>query len=565
MNIGQIKIWRDQYADLLKNAADAAASRLPFLPYSDELSSYSEEDIAEGGRQFNRLLNSPFVFDRETELRSPGTWIGSEVSPYGFPLGITYRKGDFSELVRRGRRATKQWERIGPELRAAVLCEALDRLHRATFLFAHVGMHTSGHGFFMGFHANAIHAQARALESISAIWSIQRQLNKDVSTQFVVGDGPVQTIVRSFRTKPVGLSVVYAGRVVPTWGAYPAIFASLAAGCATVVIPHDNAVLPIALTIRIIKSVCQDVGLSRDIVSAFVADDDRQKREAALHPSVKVIDYMGKSEFGEWLLQHALRAKVFIQSSSFTPVFVHSTKDYNGLVSNLAFGLCSYSGQLCTSPQTIYVMGDGIVTDEEIVPIARFKRDLVDKLNELLNQPERARELLGALVDPESGDNIRRLSSGEYGEVLRYSEVVPDADYPKARVATPLVLDVKMIGDDKASAHRSEISGPVSFILEMKNIDEVIYDLRKAAVHHGYLGVALFTIERGVERAFGNLAAEVGALLTVNFTKNFYISQYAIFSDLHGSGANPSSNVIYGSPAYFYERLRLTEVRKILV
>ncbi|MDE1473191.1 aldehyde dehydrogenase family protein [Xenorhabdus bovienii] len=563
MNFRQLKIWRDQHAPLLEQAVAAITARLPFAPFSDELTSYDKTLIEQGEQQFMNILGSRFQVGEHKRADQTRKWVGGEISPYGFPLGITYRAEDFKELAKRANHAMKEWERLSVSFRAAVLCEAISKIHDKTFLFSHIGMHTSGHGFFMGFHANAIHAQARALESVANVYQIEKGLDKELHSEFVIGDGPPQRIQSSFRSKPLGLSLVYSGQVVPTWGAYPAIFASLAAGCPVITIPHSNAVLPIALTVRIIKSVCTEAGISQDIVNIFCSDDEKDYRAAALHPSVKIIDYMGKSEFGDWLRQHAWHARVLTQQSSYTPIFVHSTVDYDGMIENLAFGLCSYSAQLCTSPQNIYVLREGIRIPGGNITVEKFQSDLVAEIDMLIQKIKPSRELLGAIADVASVQNIHRFTEGKFGRVLRSSKTIIDPDFEAARIMTPLVLTVRSPPDACFDTYAREITGPVSFVIDKDDFKNVVKELRNLSHKFGLLGVGLYTTDAKIENAMKHIAADIGALLSINFCQNYYISQCAVFTDIHGGSINPSSNVTYGAPLFYHSRLRLTESRKI--
>ena len=45
-------------------------------------------------------------------------------------------------------------------------------------------------------------------------------------------------------------------------------------------------------------------------------------------------------------------------------MIVHSTDDYKGMLSNLAFSLSLYSGQMCTTPQNLLIPREGILTDQ---------------------------------------------------------------------------------------------------------------------------------------------------------------------------------------------------------
>ncbi|EHD22120.1 dehydrogenase [Brenneria sp. EniD312] len=564
MNIKKINIWRTRHANLLEKAVTAVNSREPFNPFPDDLSFYDKSSIQKGEIQFRQLLGSRFEMEHREKWILNDKRISPEISPYGFPLRISYFVDDFDKLVKKSNHAMKKWEKISINARAAIMCEAITRIHNATFLFSNIGMHTSGHSFFMGFHANAIHAQARALESVANIYNIERGLHKELYSNISIANGVQQHIQRTFKPYPIGLSLIYSGQLVPTWGAYPAIFASLTAGCPVIIIPHSNAILPIALTVRIIKSVFIEAGIPHDIISLFCSENEDAYQAAAIHRSVKLIDYMGGAFFGNWLKQHTLQARVMSQQNAYTSVFVHSVNNYKGMIENLAFGLCSYSAQLCTSPQNIYVLESGIFTPDRIVTPKDFQRDLVKKINYLIKKHPKPRELLGAIASEKTINNIELYSNNNFGQVILHSKRIEDPDFSGARITTPLVISVTSSSEDIRDNYAKEISGPISFIIMKDNLKNVIEELRYSAKNFGILGVGLYTIDDKVENAMRHVSSEIGALLSINFCNNYYISQCSIFTDIHGSACNPSSNIIYGTPDFYNYRLRLTESRKVL-
>ncbi|WP_028634613.1 aldehyde dehydrogenase family protein [Pseudomonas parafulva] len=564
MNSRKLKAWQAQHAAMLHQALEATRTRKPYQPYSDEMVDYDNAQVEQGAYRFKRLLGAPLHIEPQPQCRSQEHWAGSERSPYGFDLGISYRVEDFQVLACKADKAIRKWRQLEVEQRSALLCEVVNRLHADTFLFAHVGMHTSGHGLFMGFHANAVHAQARALESVAGVLAVSRELTCQFEAPMAVGQGQQQALSREFATMPTGLSLIFAGQVVPTWGAYPGLFASLAAGCAAIVVPHGNAVLPIALTIKTIKAVCAQVGVPQDIVNLFYSDELSAYRQAALHPDVRLIDYMGGTEFGCWLRQHAWQARVMTQQSAQTAVFLHSTGDYDGMLENLAFGLCSYSAQLCTSPQTLYVLPEGILLEDGVVTVEQFERDLVARIEQVLGRYSSLRDLLGAMLVPTSLSEIRACEAARFARVLRHAEEVRDPDYPQARIVTPSLIAVRQGFASSVKHYAQEIRGPVSFVIQKPDLRCLLAELREVGQHHGTLGLGLYTLDSRVEHALRNISQEMGALLSINFSKNFYISQCAVFSDIHGGSTGAAANITYGSPAFYHARLRVTEQRKLL-
>lgn len=564
MNVRKLKAWREQHGPMLAQAVDAVRTRQLFSPFSDELTDYDTALIEQGKKKFNGLLGMPFNVEPGVDNGAGAKRSGAERSPYGFDLGIRYRAENFDALVGRAEDAMHKWQQLEVGLRCALLCEVITRLHADSFLFAHVGMYTSGYGLLMGFHASAIHAQARALESVANVFDISQALTHQVASERVVGQGSEQRMLRDFRTMPAGLSLVYGGQVLPTWGVYPGLFASLAAGCPVVVIPHANAVLPMALTVRAIKAACVQAGVPPDIINLFHSDNLADYRSAALHGSVRLIDYMGGAEFGRWLRQHAWRARVMTQQSAQTSVFVHSTADYAGMIENLAFSLCLYSAQLCTSVQNLYVLPEGIAVPGGRVSTEQFQRDLVERVEQVLQRFSPKRELLGALLDSNSLAQIRACENAHFAKVLRRAEVLSDPDFPNACIVTPSLIAVQPGFASSVEHYAREIRGPVSFIIQKQDLREVIAELRSVGQDYGVLGLGLYTTDEGVEHAMTSVAAQIGALLSMNFCQNFYMSQCSVFTDIHGGAIGPATDITYGAPAFYHTRLRMTEQRKIL-
>ena len=86
----------ERHAATLERALAAIAERGYWSPYSESASPkvYGEGAAEAGKAAFDALLGKPFALDQ------PGTvgTVGREVSPFGFPLGITYPKADLDAL-----------------------------------------------------------------------------------------------------------------------------------------------------------------------------------------------------------------------------------------------------------------------------------------------------------------------------------------------------------------------------------------------------------------------------------------------------------------------------------
>src|SRR5512132_4067148 len=103
----------EKHRGTLDRALQAIAERGYWTPYPESPSprNYGEGAIEAGKAAFEALLNKPF------ELDQPGTVgrVGTERSPYGLALGITYPKVDLDRLFPAIAEAGNAWRKAGPE------------------------------------------------------------------------------------------------------------------------------------------------------------------------------------------------------------------------------------------------------------------------------------------------------------------------------------------------------------------------------------------------------------------------------------------------------------------
>ena len=99
------------------------------------------ETAAEAGRAaFEARLGRPFAL---TGSRAPGR-LGTEASPYGFPLAITYPATTPAAWLDAAERSAAALARADIETRVGAALEALVALNAQSFEMAHAVMHTTG-------------------------------------------------------------------------------------------------------------------------------------------------------------------------------------------------------------------------------------------------------------------------------------------------------------------------------------------------------------------------------------------------------------------------------------
>ncbi|MFF8948138.1 phenylacetic acid degradation protein PaaN [Streptomyces sp. NPDC014940] len=549
----------------LDQALEAIRTRAYWSPHPEHPKAYGELgslDAAAGKAAFDAVLGT------RLDLGQPGTddWVGGEVSPYGIELGVTYPHADLDVLLPAMRAGQRAWRDAGAETRAVVCLEILKRISDRTHEFAHAVMHTSGQAFLMAFQAGGPHAQDRGLEAVAYAYVEQVRTPDTAEWTKPQGKRDPLALTKRFTPVPRGIGLVIGCNTFPTWNGFPGLFASLATGNAVLVKPHPRAVLPLALTVRIAREVLAQAGFDPNLVAlAAERPGEGIAKTLATRPEIRIIDYTGSTSFGDWLEANARQAQVYTEKAGVNTVVVESTDDYKGMLSNLAFSLSLYSGQMCTTPQNLLIPREGIRTDEGHRTFDEVTADLARAVDALLGDDARANALLGAIVNPDV--KARLEAAAGLGEVALASREVANPDFPGAVVRTPVI--VKLDGarkywertDDEAP-YMSECFGPVSFAVAVDSVADAVELLRRTVREKGAMTVGAYTTDPEAERAIEEVCLEEAAQLSLNLTGGVYVNQTAAFSDFHGSGGNPAANAALTDGAFVASRFRVVEVRR---
>ena len=545
----------ERHRATIERAVEAIATRGFWTPYPESPSPkvYGEGTAEAGKAAFDKLANRRFPLTQPSTIGQ----VGGERSPYGIGLGITYPKPDVDGLMSAVEAAEAEWRKAGPQAWVGVSLEILDRINKASFEIAHAVMHTTGQAFVMAFQAGGPHAQDRGLEAVAYAWDQMRRVPAQAAWEKPQGKGEPVRMEKRFRIVPRGVALVTGCSTFPTWNGYPALFASLATGNAVIVKPHPNAILPLAITVRIARDVLRDAGFDPNVVTlvAHEAGDDIAQ-SLALRPEIKIVDFTGSTANGRWLEEHARQAQVYTEKAGVNQVIVDSAADFAGLVRNLAFSLSLYAGQMCTAPQNIYVPKGGIDTAEGHLSFDAVAAALAQGVERLLADDVRAVEVLGAVVNDAV---LRRLEAARsLGDIALDTRAITHAQFPDAVIRTPLVVKLKR--GDRAT-YLNEWFGPIAFVIATDSTDDSLAIARDAVVGHGALTMSVYsTRDEVIERAI-DIAEDVGVALSINLTGGVFVNQSAAFSDFHGTGANPAANAALTDAAYVANRFRVVQHR----
>jgi phenylacetic acid degradation protein paaN len=545
-----------KHAETLQRAVRAIAERTYWSAYPESPSPkvYGETAAADGATAFQAYLGRDFPLDQ------PGTTdrVATESSPFGVPLNVRYPHPDIDMLLAAAQAALPGWREAGPQARAGVCLEILARLHANVFELANAVQFTTGQAFVMAFQAGGTHALDRALEAVAYAYAEQTRTPASAMWEKPAGKGEPLRMSKTFHVVPRGVALVIGCNTFPTWNSYPGLFASLATGNPVVIKPHPRAVLPLAITVKYAREVLAEAGFDANLVTlAAEAPGEALASSLAIRPEVRLVDFTGSTQFGEWLEDNARQAAVFTEKAGVNAVIIDSTVDFAGMCRNVGFSLSLYSGQMCTTPQNVFVPAGGIGTDQGHKSLDEVAAGIADAVRALTTDPKRAVELTGAIVN--DGVLHRLESARELGEVVLDSQPLRHPAFDEAVVRTPLIVKLDAGSTD---AYRSEWFGPISFVIPTESTAESLELFRQTVAARGALTASVYSTDEKVLDAADDAAVETGVHLSCNLTGGVFVNQSAAFSDFHATGANAAANAALTDAAYVASRFRVVQSRR---
>ncbi|MCB1247230.1 MAG: phenylacetic acid degradation protein PaaN [Acidimicrobiia bacterium] len=538
--------------DQLDRALQAIQDRTYWSAYPEHPKAYGEEAPAAGETAFRALLDSPF----DTGQTADGYVAVEESSPFGIDLGITYPATSVEAVMDAAQRAGVAWGRLSPRARAETCVAILDALAADGFTMGHAVMHTTGQSFLMAFQAGGPHALDRGLEAVAYALAEQQRLPEPVRWEKPQGSRPPLVIDKRWIVRPRGVAVTIGVSTFPTWNGYPGIFASLATGNPVVIKPHQATVLPLALFVRTAREVLAARGQDPDVVQMMVDPvGERIAKELVTHPAVRIVDYTGGSAFGEWLETNLPGVEVYTEKAGVNSVILDSAADLASVFRNLSVSMTMYSGQMCTTPQNLFISADGVRTEDGIVPYDEVVAGFVGAVEGLLGDDTRAAGILGAVKGTDTVDRLDAAAST--GTVLSASRTVENAEFPDAVVRTPIIVEV----DEGTDAYQHEMFGPVIYVVKTASRQASIDRARDAAVERGAITWLAYATDPDAIDRIVDAAVDAGVGVAFNLTGGLFVNQSAAFSDFHVTGANPAGNASLTDPAFVANRFRVVGIR----
>ncbi len=542
----------DAHRETIDRAVEAISSRTYWSAFPEHPKAYGEEAPGAGQEAFDAMLGHPFTLDQSNY----GYGAVAESSPYGLELGIEYPSTTVDATIEDAVAAMRTWGRATAATRAGVCLEILDRLSKDSFTMAHAVMHTTGQSFLMAFQAGGPHALDRALEAIAYAYHEQTRIPAPLTWEKPQGQRDPLVIDKRWIIRPRGVAVTIGVSTFPTWNGYPGVFASLAAGNPVIVKPHPGTILPFAILVRTARAVMTDAGFDPDVIQLLVDTPEAPiAKDLVMRPEVGIVDYTGGSTFGRWLEENATHADVYTEKAGVNSVILDSVHDLPAVLRNLSVSMTMYSGQMCTTPQNLFIPESGVKVGDDVVPYDQVVTAFVAAVDGLLGDDARAAGVLGAIKGEATLERLGKASSS--GRILSPSRVVANDEFPAAVVRTPVIIEV----DASDEAHSHEMFGPIIYIVRADSTQDAIAAARSAAIESGAITWLAYTTDDAVMEEIIDAAVDGGVSVAFNLTGGLFVNQSAAFSDFHVTGANPAGNASLADSAFVAKRFRVVGVR----
>ncbi|MDO4775939.1 MAG: phenylacetic acid degradation protein PaaN [Cardiobacteriaceae bacterium] len=556
-------LFSDAHKTRLDKARQVIKSRENWAAFAEVPSEkiYGEGSKARGEKAFHALLDKPFAF---AVAQDGAEYVaGERISPYGLALNLSYPKLAAATLLDRAEKAQKSWRKTDVETRLAICSIMLDRLAEQSFLMANAVMHTTGQPFVMSFQAGAPHALDRALEALAYAADAMQASASAATWQKVTGKNKegqnvTVTLDKTFRTRGKGIGLVVGCATFPTWNSYPGLFANLATGNSVIVKPAESAILPLAISVDIMRQVLAENGFDPDTVQLAVTGGDRSQTQAlAKDARVKMIDYTGGPGFGRWLQENCPDTQLYLEQAGINNILIESTDNLRGMTANIAFSLSLFGGQMCTAPQNIYIPRTGIQTENGPLSFDDAAAAIAKGVEKLLGDSDRAFALLGALGSEAVAKRVATIAQSGANTVLA-TEKANYAPYPDARTAKPLIIKT----DAKDELACEEQFGPIAFVIACEDADDALAKVCANIEQHGAMTTSLYSVNDAFREQAIDAIADAGSPLSVNLTGGVYVNQSAAYTDFHGSGLNPAANTSLTDLGFVSQRFGWVTVRE---
>lgn len=552
-----------KHEGVLKEAIDAIHTRKFYAHYPEPPSKriYGENAMSEGVGAYKAQLGNKY----EGLLQDSDGWLeAAEESPYTLErLGISYPvSSDPEAYITRSQTAYKEWKKVDPETRAAILKESLDNIRERFFEMAFSTMHTTGQSFMMSFQASGPHSNDRALEAIALGLHEQTRFPSETDWEKPMGrdkEGNMRFVKlqKYFRAVPLGIGLCIGCSTFPVWNSTPGLYANLITGNTSILKPHPLVIYPAAIVVEELQKTFKEYGLDPHIVQLAVGSLEKPiTKHLAEHKAVQIIDYTGSSAFGDYV-ESLPGKRAFTEKAGVNSVVMHSIKNMKATMQNLSFSLSLYSGQMCTAPQNIFIPKGGITSGGEYLSYDDAVAALTGAVKGLVTHEKMGPGTLGAIQSMATYDRVKE-AEGMGFKVLLASQSVNNPEFPKARIATPAIIEVP---SDRLDIIEKEMFGPIVYVVPVDDAKHGVAIAKDLAQRHGAITFTGLTSDDDMMDYMTDEMTEAFTPVAFNFVGPIWVNQSAGFSDFHVTGGNPSGNASLTDPEFVLRRFEYVGVR----
>ncbi len=530
----------------LNAAINALLVRNYYSPYPENPKAYPEEADSNAKAWMSQMMNSNY---KGLNHEGSNAWIGEEVSPFlQVGIGVQYPAFSVDTLIHHAQAAQITWGGKNADERAAILIESLDQIKNRFFDIAYATMHTTGQAFMMSFQASGPHANDRALESVAMGYKELNSVPKNVDWIKPFGKFDLK-IHKNWTPIPKGISLIIGCSTFPVWNTVPGLYAALITGNACIIKPHPKAVLPIAIVVEEIQRTLISVGLNPKIVQLAV-DSSYQPitKILAEHKEVKVVDFTGGSEFGNYI--ESLPKTIFTEKAGVNSIILDSVIELKSVLSNIAFSSSLYSGQMCTAPQNIFISKQGVQTSEGIVSYDEVVMAIAGAINGLIDNPKAGPGTLGAIQSEATYNRIQEVRNLG-GKLILDSKSIKNEEFVDARIASPVVIELDRT---QSAIFNQERFGPIVFIIKTDGVEDSLALAKDLALEKGALTCGAYTTNDNIQKKISEEMNSAFVPVSFNFTGAGFINSHAAFSDFHSTGGNPAGNASFANSEFVSKR-----------
>jgi phenylacetic acid degradation protein paaN len=538
----------DTHKELLNKVSKAIADRTFYAAFPEHPKAYPEDGAIKAQDWFNGQTGNHFNELMQIEEQD---WVGDEVSPYLQELlAIKYPYFSPETLVQNAKDARMSWQNAMLDTRVSVLIDSLERIRHRFFDIAHATMHTTGQSFMMSFQASGPHANDRALEAISIAYDELKRYPPMADWEKPMGKFSVK-VKKTWKPVGLGVSLVIGCSTFPVWNTVPGLYASLITGNPVIVKPHPGAILPIAIVVAEIQKSLLQHGFDTDTVQ-LAADTNSNPitKDLAEHPHVRIIDYTGSTSFGNFV--ESIPGKVaFTEKAGVNSMIIDSVKDLDAALQNMTFAASLYSGQMCTAPQNFFIPKKGIIAGGVKMTYEEVSQKFVDTLKGLVTNPKMGPGTLGAIQSINTLQRIVDSKSLPDTKLLLDSIEITNEEFPNARIATPIVLEVDA---ENIDAYSHELFGPIVLLVKTNDTTHSVLLAKELAREKGAITCGAYSTDKETMEYIAEQMEEVFTPVAFNLTGPIWMNQNAAFSDFHVTGGNPAGNATFTDGAYITRR-----------